>query len=92
MPSDLLIQNYTLFPFAEKDGQETITAMSKTGFHKRQFEDILIDKDCQDQTGEKSMDMKQLLDEELSLISGGYLKEGWEDVTLSMHQHRSQKT
>lgn len=38
------------------------------------------------------MDMKQLLDEELSLISGGYLKEGWEDVTLSMHQHRSQKT
>ena len=30
------------------------------------------------------MDMKQLLDEELSLISGGYLKEGWEDVTLTM--------
>ncbi len=30
------------------------------------------------------MDMKQLLYEELSLISGGYLKEGWEDVTLTM--------
>lgn len=28
--------------------------------------------------------MKQLLYEELSLISGGYLKEGWEDVTLAM--------